>query len=254
MEDMKETGLTIQSDGWSSNKDKRGFHNFLCSSQGITFYRRSLDTTGIPNTGEQVLADLKDEINHYGSQNVICVTLDNHSSNVMAMRLLISEPGYKRECACMSSLPYPTTPSSLTDIFFQRCQLHTTNIFMRFCVEGDEHNPPIEWIADLLQAVDNIVSTFSGTRYYPFSCSLSCTYRVHFLPTVPRSWCGKKCLPGRGRGQGRSAEGSTSDQEGWFAFFQRLRQCVQVRNQRFSIIFAHPNPYFPGSLRTGMSW
>ncbi|RVW25217.1 hypothetical protein CK203_105966 [Vitis vinifera] len=84
---MGENGCSIMSDGWTDRKE-RTLVNFLVNcSKGIMFMQ-SIDASSMIKTGEKMFELLDKWVEQVDEENVIQVITDNHSSYVMAGRLL----------------------------------------------------------------------------------------------------------------------------------------------------------------------
>ncbi len=97
IETMKPNGITIATDGWSSNKDKRAFHNFLYCSGGLCLFVDAEDVTSSSQTAVNIAASLMKHINILGPSNVTAVAMDNISANEAAMDIIRATPGCERK-------------------------------------------------------------------------------------------------------------------------------------------------------------
>ncbi|RVW65946.1 hypothetical protein CK203_007238 [Vitis vinifera] len=87
MVEWGKNGCSIMSDGWTDRKE-RTLVNFLVNCSKGTMFMQSIDASSMIKTGEKMFELLDKWIEQVGEENVIQVITDNHSSYVMAGRLL----------------------------------------------------------------------------------------------------------------------------------------------------------------------
>ncbi|RVW13361.1 hypothetical protein CK203_095743 [Vitis vinifera] len=87
MVEWGKNGCSIMSDGWTDRKE-RTLVNFLVNCSKGTMFMQSIDASSMIKTGEKMFELLDKWVEQVGEENVIQVITDNHSSYVMAGRLL----------------------------------------------------------------------------------------------------------------------------------------------------------------------
>ncbi|RVW75586.1 hypothetical protein CK203_056441 [Vitis vinifera] len=87
MVEWGKNGCSIMSDGWTDRKE-RTLVNFLVNCSKGTMFMQSIDASSMIKTGEKMFELLDKWVEQVGEENVIQVITDNHSSYVMARRLL----------------------------------------------------------------------------------------------------------------------------------------------------------------------
>ncbi|XP_010644982.2 uncharacterized protein LOC104877761 [Vitis vinifera] len=87
MVEWGKNGCSIMSDGWTDRKE-RTLVNFLVNCLKGTMFMQSIDASSMIKTGEKMFELLDKWVEQVGEENVIQVITDNHSSYVMAGRLL----------------------------------------------------------------------------------------------------------------------------------------------------------------------
>lgn len=89
-ESWKTTGCTLMSDGWTDGKH-RSITNFLVNSPMGTVFLKSVDTSSISHTSENLFELLNSIIDEIGEENVVQVVTDSASNYVKAGELLMGE-------------------------------------------------------------------------------------------------------------------------------------------------------------------
>ncbi|RVW13610.1 hypothetical protein CK203_088822 [Vitis vinifera] len=87
MVEWGKNGCSIMSDGWTDRKE-RTLVNFLVNCSKGTMFMQSIDASSMIKTREKMFELLDKWVEQVGEENVIQVITDNHSSYVMAGRLL----------------------------------------------------------------------------------------------------------------------------------------------------------------------
>ncbi|RVW79581.1 hypothetical protein CK203_051710 [Vitis vinifera] len=87
MVEWKKNGCSIMSDGWTDKKE-RTLVNFLVNCSKGTMFMQSIDASSMIKTGEKMFELLDKWVEQVSEENVIQVKTDNHSSYMMAGRLL----------------------------------------------------------------------------------------------------------------------------------------------------------------------
>ncbi|RVW25080.1 hypothetical protein CK203_115992 [Vitis vinifera] len=87
MVEWGKNGCSLMSDGWTDRKE-RTLVNFLVNCSKGTMFMQSIDASSMIKTGEKMFELLDKWVEQVGEENVIQVITDNHSSYVMAGRLL----------------------------------------------------------------------------------------------------------------------------------------------------------------------
>ncbi|KAJ9682088.1 hypothetical protein PVL29_018125 [Vitis rotundifolia] len=87
MVEWGKNGCSIMSDGWTDRKE-RTLVNFLVNCSKGTMFMQSIDASSMIKTGEKMFELLDKWVEQVSEENVIQVITDNHSSYVMAGRLL----------------------------------------------------------------------------------------------------------------------------------------------------------------------
>ncbi|XP_034695709.1 uncharacterized protein LOC117921866 [Vitis riparia] len=87
MVEWGKNGCSIMSDGWTDRKE-RTLVNFLVNCSKGTMFMQSIDASSMIKTREKMFELLDKWVEQVGEENVIQVKTDNHSSYVMAGRLL----------------------------------------------------------------------------------------------------------------------------------------------------------------------
>ncbi|RVW19008.1 hypothetical protein CK203_095024 [Vitis vinifera] len=87
MVEWGKNGCSIMSDGWTDRKE-RTLVNFLVNCSKGTMFMQSIDASSMIKTGEKMFELLDKWVEQVGEENVIQVITDNHSSYVIAGRLL----------------------------------------------------------------------------------------------------------------------------------------------------------------------
>nr|CAN67667.1 hypothetical protein VITISV_041109 [Vitis vinifera] len=87
MVEWGKNGCSIMSDGWTDRKE-RTLVNFLVNCSKGTMFMQSIDASSMIKTGEKMFELLDKWVEQVGEENVIQVITDNHSSYMMAGRLL----------------------------------------------------------------------------------------------------------------------------------------------------------------------
>ncbi|RVW44255.1 hypothetical protein CK203_099607 [Vitis vinifera] len=87
MVEWGKNGCSIMSDEWTDKKE-RTLVNFLVNCSKGTLFMQSIDASSMIKTGEKMFELLDKWVEQVGEENVIQVITDNHSSYVIAGRLL----------------------------------------------------------------------------------------------------------------------------------------------------------------------
>ncbi|KAL5580609.1 hypothetical protein UlMin_013051 [Ulmus minor] len=88
--EWKKTGCTLMSDGWSDGKS-RSITNFLINSPRGTVFLKSVDTSGIIKSADNLFLLLDSVIEEIGEDNVVQVVTDSASAYVKAGEMLMAK-------------------------------------------------------------------------------------------------------------------------------------------------------------------
>jgi hypothetical protein len=89
-QEWKKTGCTLMSDGWTDGK-YRSITNFLVNSPRGTVFLKSIDTSDISHSGENLFELLDQVVDYIGEDNVVQVVTDGASAYVKAGQLLMEK-------------------------------------------------------------------------------------------------------------------------------------------------------------------
>ncbi len=84
----KQSEITIISDGWSNQKLQHIVNYVLVNGKDPPMFHSSINTGKIPQTGENIAADIKRVMLNIGVDKVIGVVTDNASCNISAWNIL----------------------------------------------------------------------------------------------------------------------------------------------------------------------
>lgn len=128
------TELTITSDGWTNLRGDQ-IVNFIIKAPGkkATFYK-SIDTTGISQTGVAIADAIGEEIEEIGVHKIVAVVTDNANVMKSAWKELESR--------------YPT-------ISFYGCAAHGVNLLIKDIVSLPQHSRASAEMSRIIQFINN---------------------------------------------------------------------------------------------------
>ncbi|RVW44200.1 hypothetical protein CK203_089453 [Vitis vinifera] len=143
---MGEKWMFTYVDGWTDRKE-RTLVNFLVNCSKGTMFMQSIDASSMIKTGEKMFELLDKWVEQVGEENVIQVITDNHSSYVMAGRLL--------------ELKRP-------HLYWTPCAAHCLDLMLEDIGKATKHQEDIgegyitKWAMN--RAKDAIVRSFNGNE------------------------------------------------------------------------------------------